>query len=200
MRNLFARKRKNTLILESLATDIQYIERTARIMNARHSLFDQFQLNKPFKTKELYSDEERRIVTHMCIRLTDKLSNNDTAEFIRLRFYRFICMILEDLDLVQSDLENMAKSVFVNREVRSLARKYAASLLDHRNNLVVGSTFKLDKEFKDTIHNDRIKFQYDVPTAFLLVYGLARQIAFPFNLTKYETVMPELMQLMTEDC
>lgn len=199
MRFAFNRKRKSTLILESLATEIRPIERTARIMNARNSIYDDYLSTKPFQRVELFSDREREIVTHMCLRLADQLDNVEKVDFIRLRFYRFICMILEDLEKVHLELERITKSKYMDIGIRILASQYTGSLMICRSNLSVTNLSPVVLKYNFAEKIEKNKFEYEVPTAFLIVYGLARQIALPLNIAKYEVVMPELMQLMSED-
>ncbi|MFJ7890495.1 hypothetical protein ACIQYL_20760 [Lysinibacillus xylanilyticus] len=188
---------KNNVIFKKLTTDIQSIERIARIMNINNSIYDEYQNQMFFQSKVLFSDNERNIVSHMCLRLADQMENNNKEDFIRLRFNRFICMILEDMEIVLELLDQIANNSLYSMNTRLQANGYKKLVRDQRNQLVNTS---FDRQLSNTCNKDRekSKFYYDVPTAFLILYGIARQIHHSLFLKKYEPVMPELMQLLEE--
>ncbi|WP_221409353.1 hypothetical protein, partial [Lysinibacillus capsici] len=70
------------MILKNLCADIQEKERIARIMNSTNSLYDDFKNQIPFQSQELFNEEERQIVCHMCLRLGDQLESNKGILFV----------------------------------------------------------------------------------------------------------------------
>ncbi|MFG3435035.1 hypothetical protein [Lysinibacillus fusiformis] len=184
------------MILKNLCADIQEKERIARIMNSNSSLYDDFQNQMPFQSQELFSEEERQIVCHMCLRLGDQLESNK-GDFIRLRFYRFICMILEDMESLQGTLYQISKNSIYNSNTRLIANGYKKILSDQVHQLAFISRNEPNTTLAQK-NKEKNRFQYDVPLAFLTVLGIARLSNQQINFKKYEAVMPELMELIND--
>lgn len=184
------------MILKNLCADIQEKERIARIMNSTNSLYDDFKNQIPFQSQELFNEEERQIVCHMCLRLGDQLESNK-GDFIRLRFYRFICMILEDMETLRGTLDQISKNSIYNSNIRLIANGYKKILSDQIHLLALTSRHKPNTTLAQK-NKEKNRFQYDVPIAFLTIFGIARLSNQQINLKKYEAVMPELMQLIND--